>query len=94
MRIRIRALVSAARMRLCRLETVELGHADVHQDDGGMKTGGLVDGLEPVARLGDDLDVLLAGEQHAKAGAHHRLVVGHEDADAHRLEAARAGGGR
>ena len=43
----------------------------------------LVDRLEPVARLGHDLDVLLAGEQHPEAGAHHRLVVGDEDADRH-----------
>ena len=50
----------------------------------GSEAGGLVDGLEPVARLGDDVDVGLAGEQHAEAGAHHRLVVGDEDADAHR----------
>ena len=66
-----------------RLEPVELGHADVHQDDGGIEAGGLLDRLEPVARLGDDLDVLFAGEQHAEAGADHRLVVGDEDADRH-----------
>ena len=48
-----------------------------------MKPGRLVHGLEPVARLGHDLDVLLAGEQHAEAGADHRLVVGHEHADGH-----------
>jgi len=44
---------------------------------------GLVDGLDPVARLGDDLHVLLTAEQHAKAGADHRLVVGDENADGH-----------
>ena len=49
----------------------------------GIEAGGLVDGLEPVARLGHDLDVLLAGEQHAEAGADHRLVVGDEHADRH-----------
>ena len=47
----------------------------------GSKAGRLVDRLEPVARLGHDLDVLLAGEQHAEAGADHRLVVGDEDPD-------------
>ena len=66
-----------------RLEAVELGHADVHQHDGRVEARRLVDRLEPVARLGHHLDVLLAGEQHAKAGAHHRLVVGDEHADAH-----------
>ena len=43
-----------------RLEPVELGHADVHQHDGRVEAGGLVDRLEAVARLGDDLDVGLA----------------------------------
>ena len=53
-----------------------------------MEARGLVDRLEAVARLGDHLDVLLAGEQHAEAGADHRLVVGDEDADRHRPVAA------
>jgi hypothetical protein len=33
-----------------------------------MEPGGFVHGLEPVGRLGYHFDVLLAGEQHAKAG--------------------------
>ena len=52
---------------------------------------GLLDRLEPVARLGDDLDVRLAREQHPEAGADHRLVVGDEDADRHRAGRRRAG---
>ena len=48
-----------------------------------MEAVGLLYRLEPVARLGDDVDVLLAGEQHAKAGANHRLVVGDEHTDRH-----------
>ena len=48
-----------------------------------MKAGRLVDGLEPVVRLGDDVDVLLAGEEHAEAGSHHRLVVGDQNANRH-----------
>ena len=83
MRIRIRAPLSAERMRRVASKPVELGHADVHQDDGWMKAGGLVHRLEPVARLGHDFDVLLACEQHAKASADHRLVVGYEHADRH-----------
>ena len=74
-----------------RLEPVELGHADVHEDDGRLEARRLVDGLEPVARLGDDLDVLLAGEQHAEAGADHRLVVGDEHADVMRRRRRAAG---
>ena len=62
------------------LEAVELRHADVHQDDGRVKALRLAHCLEPVARLGHHLDVLLAGQQHAEPGAHHRLVVGDEHA--------------
>ena len=65
-----------------RLEPVELGHANVHQDDRRVEASRLLDRLQPVRRLGHDLDVLLAGEQHPKAGADHRLVVGHEHPDA------------
>ena len=60
-----------------------LGHPDVHQDDVGMAAGSLGHGLEPVAGLGDDVDVGLVGEQQPEAGPHHRLVVHHEDPDAH-----------
>jgi hypothetical protein len=67
-----------------RLKTVQLGHADIHQDDGGTKPRCLVDGLEPVARLGDHFDVVLVGEQHPKARADHRLVVGDQHTDRHR----------
>ena len=66
-----------------RLEPVELGHADVHQDDVRMEAVGLLYCLQPVAGLGHDVDVLLAREQHAKAGADHRLVVGDEHTDRH-----------
>ena len=66
-----------------RLEPVELRHADVHEHDGRVEAGGLVDRLEPVARLGDDLDVRLTREQHAEARPDHRLVIGDEDAHAH-----------
>ena len=45
-----------------------------------MEAGRLVDRLEPVARLGDDLDVGLAREQHPEARANHRLVVCDQDA--------------
>ena len=71
-------------MRRVACEPVELGHPDVHQDDVRVEPSGLVHRFEPVARLGDDLDVLLAREQHAEAGADHRLVVGDEDPDRHR----------
>ena len=45
---------------------------------------GLLDRLDAVGGLRHDLDVLLAGEQHPEARADHGLVVGDQDADAHR----------
>ena len=66
-----------------RLEPVELRHADVHENDGRIESRRLLDGLEPVRRLRDDLDVLLAAEEHPEARPHHRLVVGDENADRH-----------
>src|SRR5438034_5319552 len=42
--------------------------------------------LEPVARLGHDLDVVFAGKQHPEPGAHHRLVVGDERSEEHTSE--------
>ena len=64
-----------------RLEAVELGHADVHQDDVGPQRAHLVDRLAAVRGLADDLDVGLGVEDHAEAGAHERLVVDEQDAD-------------
>ena len=82
-RIRIRAALSDGEDASGRLEPVQLRHPDIHQDDGGTEPGGLVHGLEPVGRLGDHFNVLLAGEQHAKAGADHRLIVDDENPDRH-----------
>ena len=75
--------VAAARDPPGRLDAVELGHADVHQDDVRRQASGLVDRLAPVRGLADDLEVLLGVEDHAEARADERLVVGDEDADAH-----------
>ena len=83
MRIRIRASLSAARMRRVAWSPSSSGMRMSIRTTAGSKPGGLVDRLEPVARLGHHLDVLLACEQHPKAGAHHRLVVGDEHADRH-----------
>ena len=44
--------------------------------------GGL-DGLEPVLRLADDLDLGLRLEDHLEPGAHERLVVDDQNPDAH-----------
>ena len=65
------------------LESVELGHPDVHQDYGRVKPRGVGHRLEPVSRFCYYFDVLFAGEQHPEAGADHRLVVGDEDTNRH-----------
>ena len=65
------------------LDAVELGHADVHQDDVGLQPLGLLDGVEAVGGLADDLEVVLGVEDHAEPGAHERLVVGDQQAHAH-----------
>src|SRR5207237_8635922 len=61
-------------------------HADVHQRDVGIGPLHLGDGLEPVGRLGDDLQVVLGLQDHAEAGAHELLIVRDEDAE-HQLRA-------
>ena len=66
-----------------RLETVDLGHPDVHQHDRRVEPLGHGDSLTTVARFRHDLDVLFAGEQHPEARTDHRLIVGDEHADAH-----------
>ena len=71
----------------CRLESIELGHANVHQNQGRVEAGRLCDGLETVTGLGNHLDVLLAGEQHSETRPHHRLVVGDENTNGHEAPA-------
>ena len=65
------------------LQPVELGHPDVHEHDARLQAGGLLDGLAAVGGLTDDVDVGLAGQEHAEADADHGLVVGHQDPDRH-----------
>src|SRR4029450_13026447 len=75
--------------RTCRLEPVELGHADVEQADIGSQLAGEGDGFPAVPRLADHVDVGLGVEDHAQPGPDDLLVVGDEDADVHRLGPAR-----
>ncbi len=65
-----------------RLDPVELGHADVHQDDVGLQPLGLLDRVEAVGGLADDLEVILGVEDHAEPGADERLVVSDQQAHA------------
>ena len=63
------------------LHPVQPGHPDVHEHHVGPEPAGLLDGLEPVGGLPDDLEVVLGLEDQAQAPAHHRFVVGEEQAD-------------
>ena len=59
------------------------GHDDVEQDDVGLLEPGRPDPVVAVARLADDLDVVLAIEQEPEAGADDRVVVDDENANRH-----------
>ncbi len=76
------------------LDPVELGHADVHQHDVGLQVPGLRDRVEAVGGLADDLQIVLGVEDHAEPGAHERLVVGDQQADAQARLNSRAGRGK
>src|SRR4029077_13503896 len=56
------------------LDAVQPGHADVHQHDIGLIPARNSDGIAPVARFLDDVDVLLAGENRAKAVADEGVI--------------------
>ena len=77
-----------------RLHPVQPGHADVHEHHVGTEPAGLLDGLEAVGSLPDDLEVLLGLEHQAQAPAHHRFVVGEQQADHRSSFAARTGSDR
>jgi hypothetical protein len=61
-----------------------LRHADVHEHHVGLEALDQRDRRAPVGRLSHHLDVLTGVENHAKAAANERLVVGDRHAHAHR----------
>src|SRR6266516_7309609 len=65
----------------CRFDTVELGHAEVHEHDVGLEGAGELDRLEAVPGFPHYFNVVLGPQDHAKASPHERLVVGEQDAD-------------
>src|SRR3954447_21334152 len=69
-------------------DSVELRHADVHEDDVGAVEVDRAEHLAAVRGLGDHVEVLGAGEHDPQAGAHERVVVDEQDAD-HRGRLAR-----
>ena len=66
-----------------RLDPVHARHPHVHQDDVGPEAPRGLDRLLAVARLTDDLDVVVGPEDERKARADHRLIVGDQDPDTH-----------
>jgi hypothetical protein len=66
-----------------RLQAVQIGHADVHEDHVGTVPAGHLNRLEPGPGLGDDLDVVVDPQDHGEAPADQCLVVDHGDSDAH-----------
>ena len=62
-------------------QPVHVGHADVHEHDGGGETAGEPDGFEPVARLAYHGDVRLVAQDHPETGPDEALVVGYKDRD-------------
>lgn len=66
--------------RRCR-EPVQAGHLDVQQDHVRPVRAGERDGLVPVARLGDHLDVRVPGQDGPHPRPDHRFVVGDQHPD-------------
>ena len=67
-----------------RFYAVEFGHADVHQHDVRSQLSGQRDGFEAVACLAEDLDICRGCENHPEAVADQLLVIGDQDAHAHK----------
>ena len=78
---RTRGRVGVATIAAGRLDAVDPGHPDVHQDDVGAQPAAQLDRLAAVGRLADDRDVVLALRIMPEAGPDERLVVGEQDAD-------------
>ncbi len=63
------------------LETVELRHLDVEEEDVGIVLRHRAHGLESVRAFGSDLEVLVGGEILPQDVAGRRLVVNNHGAD-------------
>ena len=67
-----------------RVQAVQAGHGDVHDDDIGRQAPGQGDGRHAVLRLARDFDVSAAvGQAELEALPDDGVVVGDEDADLH-----------
>ena len=63
------------------IDAFQVGHAQVHQGDIGLVLLMQLDGFKAVAGLGDDLEVVLEGEDGDDALADDAVVFGNENGD-------------
>ena len=70
------------------LQTIDVGHPDVHQDQVGSQDACCGDRLGSIGRLTDHLQVGLTVDHHAKAQPHEFLIVDDEDLGRHRRDPA------
>src|SRR5918996_1113478 len=78
-----RRLVSCAREPRGALDAVHLGHGDVHEDHVRPQLACPLDRLGAVARLADDLKVVLRLQEEPEAGPDELLVIDQQQPDAH-----------
>ena len=64
------------------LDPVYHRHPQVHQDDIRLVLPEQRDGPRAVLGLGHQLEVRLLGNDRGQPGPHHRVIIGHENADA------------
>ena len=66
-----------------RLQSVDLGHPDIHEHDVGCQTTGDVDRFLARTGLTHHVNVGLGPKDHLEARPHERLIVRQQDPDAH-----------
>jgi hypothetical protein len=66
----------------CSFQPIEVGHADVHDDDVGLELERFLDGIMSVDGLTTDLIIGLGREQGHHATADYFVVI--DDEDSHR----------
>ncbi len=64
----------------CGVDAIEIGHADIHDDDIGEQPADEFDGVLAGGGFADDGEAGLGGEQGAQSGSHDGVVVDQKDA--------------
>src|SRR5579875_2497607 len=63
------------------LQTIAIGHMDVHQDDIRRQCPGQADSLLPIGHLGHDINIRLGFENPANSLAKDRMIISDQDSD-------------